>query len=104
MNGAYDVFNADLRLHKVAIGAKLFAALEGIQDQPLKTQAEIETYIDQLGFAIAGTYGGHSSCVQIETGGDEHVILDMGSGARPLGQQMIERFGVTLTSSVGQDG
>ena len=75
------------------IRAKLFAALEGIQDQPLKTQAEIETYIDQLGFAIAGTYGGHSSCVQIETSGDEHVILDMGSGARPLGQQMIERFG-----------
>jgi phosphoribosyl 1,2-cyclic phosphodiesterase len=31
--------------------------------------------------------------VQIDAGGDEFVVLDMGSGARPLGQSMIERFG-----------
>ena len=72
---------------------KLMAALESAQGQRFADRAEIEAYIDRLGFAVSGTFGGHSSCVQIESGGEEHVILDMGSGARPLGQSMIERFG-----------
>ena len=73
--------------------AKLFAALQGASGHALDSPAAIDAYIDSLGFDIAGTYGGHSSCVQIDSGGDEHVILDMGSGARPLGQAMFERFG-----------
>ena len=73
--------------------AKLLLALQGAAGRPLEQQADIEAYVDGLGFAVGGTYGGHSSCVQIETGGDEQVLLDMGSGARPCGQHMIERFG-----------
>lgn len=75
------------------IRKKLIVALEGTQGRYFDGRADIEAYIDRLGFDVAGTFGGHSSCVQIETGGDERVILDMGSGARPLGQAMIERFG-----------
>jgi len=48
---------------------------------------------DLPGWSWIGTYGGHSSCVQIDAGGEEFVVLDMGSGARPFGQSMIERFG-----------
>ena len=75
------------------IRSKLMLALQGAGGRPLDQRAEIESYLDSLSFDIVGTYGGHSSCVQIETGGDEQVILDMGSGARPCGQHMIERFG-----------
>ena len=75
------------------IRAKLLLALQEAAGRPLEQQADIEAYVDGLGFAVGGTYGGHSSCVQIETGGDEQVLLDMGSGARPCGQHMIERFG-----------
>ena len=73
--------------------AKLFAILQGAAGRTLDSPEAIDAYIDSLDFAHAGAFGGHSSCVQLDCGGDEHVILDMGSGARPLGQAMLERFG-----------
>jgi phosphoribosyl 1,2-cyclic phosphodiesterase len=76
-----------------AIRAKLAAALAGSVGHDLSSPAKIDAYLDTLGFDIAGTFGGHSSCVQVETGEAEHVILDLGSGARPLGQALLGRFG-----------
>lgn len=76
-----------------AIRAKLAAALAGSRGVDLSSPQKIDAYIDTLGFDVAGTFGGHSSCVQVETGGPEHVILDLGSGARPFGEEMIARFG-----------
>ena len=80
------------------VRAKLKTALSAAQahiaaGKPLDTAGKIEDFIDSLGFDVAGTFGGHSSCVQIDTGGTEHLICDMGSGVRPLGQQMMQRFG-----------
>lgn len=75
------------------VRGKLRAALLLAQQQPLNGPAEVDNFIDGLGFDIAGTYGGHSSCVQIDSGGSEHVILDMGTGVRALGQSILERFG-----------
>jgi phosphoribosyl 1,2-cyclic phosphodiesterase len=76
-----------------AVRAKLVQALAGSAGRDFSTPERIDAYIDSLGFDVAGTFGGHSSCVQVETGGVEHVILDLGSGARPLGQSMLARFG-----------
>lgn len=75
------------------VRAKLAAALHGAQGLDLGTPDAVERYIDGLGFDVAGTFGGHSSCVQLDTGGSEHVILDLGSGVRPLGEAMLSRFG-----------
>lgn len=76
------------------IRKKLIAALEGAIGRNLDTRAQIEHYIDhELGFDISGTFGGHSSCVEIDIQGKERVICDMGSGARPLGGDMMARFG-----------
>lgn len=75
------------------IRAKLLRALDCAQGQALETAAAREAFVDGLGFDVAGTYGGHSSCVQIDTGGPEHFILDLGTGVRPLGQHVLERFG-----------
>jgi len=89
------VTHADIR-------GKLVAALEGALltgARKLTTPAAIAAYIDnELGFDIAGTFGGHSSCVEIETSdapGGEHVICDMGSGARALGADMLARHGAS---------
>jgi phosphoribosyl 1,2-cyclic phosphodiesterase len=72
---------------------KLIAALEGAIRLKLETRPQIEHYLDhQIGFDISGTFGGHSSCVEIDIQGKEHIICDMGSGARPLGIDMISRF------------
>lgn len=76
------------------IRKKLIAALEGTIGRNLDTRAKIENYIDnELGFETKGTFGGHSSCVEIDINSHEHFICDMGSGARPLGTEMISRFG-----------
>ncbi len=76
-----------------AIRAKIRAALEGARGQQFEQPGALDAYIDGLGFEVAGTFGGHSSCVQIDSGAAEHCILDLGTGVRPLGQHMLERFG-----------
>ena len=75
------------------IRAKLIAALSGAIGRQLDTADKIAHYVDnELGFDVRGTFGGHSSCVELLTGA-EHVIFDMGSGARALGQSFLQRFG-----------
>jgi phosphoribosyl 1,2-cyclic phosphodiesterase len=76
------------------IRAKLVAALQGAAGLDLSDRDTVEAYVDhRVGFDLAGTFGGHSSCVQIETGGAEHVVLDLGTGVRPLAGHFLGRFG-----------
>jgi len=75
------------------IRAKILLALQGAQGLDLAPSGAIEAYVDKLGFDVSGTFGGHSSCLQIETGGREHIILDLGTGVRPLGQHMLAKYG-----------
>lgn len=76
---------------------KLLAAFHQAIGHKLDDAAAIKQFVDQqLGFDIAGTFGGHSSCIEIAGAGDSpssHIICDMGSGGRPLGQSMLSRFG-----------
>ncbi len=75
------------------VRAKIVLALEGAQGVDLASPSAVAAYVDQLGFDVAGTFGGHSSCLQIETRGCEHIILDLGTGVRPLGQHMLAKHG-----------
>lgn len=76
---------------------KLITAFTRAMGQQLDSTEKITSFVDhELGFDVAGTFGGHSSCVEIDAGqpeSGEHLICDMGSGARPLGQAMMSRFG-----------
>src|SRR6185295_8765842 len=72
---------------------KITAALRGASGHTLASDADVEAYVDSLAFPIGGTYGGHTSCVEIETGGPEYVLCDLGSGARPFGQAVLARHG-----------
>ena len=78
------------------VRAKIVRALEGAQGRNLSHPGAIAAYVDSLGFDVAGTFGGHSSCAQIETGGSEHFILDLGTGVRPLGAHMLARYGAAV--------
>ena len=42
-------------------------------------------------FSVAGTHGGHTPCVEIETGTGDYLVCDMGSGARPFGAHVNAR-------------
>jgi phosphoribosyl 1,2-cyclic phosphodiesterase len=72
---------------------KLLTALRGASGRVFASDAEIDTYLDSLRFPVSGTYGGHTSCVEIETGGSGYVLCDLGSGVRPFGQAAIARHG-----------
>ena len=74
------------------IRTKLKDALSGVRSEHLASPQAIDAYINGLSFATHGTYGGHSSCVAVTTN-NARVIFDMGSGARALGQHLIESHG-----------
>ena len=82
---------------------KLLATLAAARGQSLETEADRERVLAGLPFATAGTYGGHSSCVQIETGGPDYFVCDMGSGLRPFGQAAVaQRNGQQQTFHIFQ--
>jgi len=82
-------------LTAAAIRQKLQAVLREVDGRAFASEADIEGFLDGLPFAATGTYGGHSSCVQIDTGGADFVVCDMGSGLRPFGQAMMARRAAT---------
>jgi phosphoribosyl 1,2-cyclic phosphodiesterase len=62
-------------------GGRKFASLD-----------EAGAYADrELDFSLTHTFGGHTSCVEIETGGGEYFVCDMGSGARAFGEHVLAR-------------
>jgi phosphoribosyl 1,2-cyclic phosphodiesterase len=75
------------------VRGKLRQALLAASGKRFDAAAEADAFIDQLPFAVAGTFGGNSSCVEIATGGPEHVLCDMGSGARAFGNRMLATYG-----------
>ena len=80
-------------LTAAGVRKKLAAALRGASGRVFATDREIDDYLDGLDIAVAGTYGGHSPCVELEAGGKEYVLCDLGSGLRPFGQAAIARHG-----------
>jgi phosphoribosyl 1,2-cyclic phosphodiesterase len=48
-------------------------------------------FMDELPFVMKSTYGGATSCVEIEAA-DERIICDMGTGARPLGNSLFKKM------------
>jgi phosphoribosyl 1,2-cyclic phosphodiesterase len=82
-------------LTAAAVREKLVIALRGASGRTFANDRELDEYIDGLGMHVAGTYGGHTSCVQLEPGGTDYVLCDLGSGARPFAQQAMARHGAT---------
>jgi phosphoribosyl 1,2-cyclic phosphodiesterase len=85
-------------LNHKQIRAKLVTALEGAIGRGLDTPEKVASYIDDdLGFEVSGTYGGNSSCVEVEVWDPattrEHIILDLGSGVRALAGAKLARYG-----------
>jgi len=46
---------------------------------------------EHLDFSLSHTFGGHSPCVELECGGEEYFVCDLGSGARPFGAHVLAR-------------
>jgi phosphoribosyl 1,2-cyclic phosphodiesterase len=77
-----------------AVQEKLVAALVQAAGRKLDTPDRARAFVEQeLDFAVSHTFGGNTACVQIESGGPEYVLCDLGSGARPFGQAVLARHG-----------
>jgi phosphoribosyl 1,2-cyclic phosphodiesterase len=78
-----------------AVRRKVIAAVRGAAGRTFASEADLEAYVEGLGFAASGTFGGHSPCVELLTGGEEYVLCDLGTGVRPFGQGVMKRHGAT---------
>jgi phosphoribosyl 1,2-cyclic phosphodiesterase len=85
-----------------ALQRKLVAALTQAIGRGLDTPERVEAFVEhELDFAIGHTFGGNSSCVQLDHGGEEYVLCDLGSGARAFGNHVLAaRRGVPGTYHV----
>ena len=72
---------------------KVIRALRAASGRTFASDAELHAFVDGLGMPVSGSYGGHTSCVEIETGGSEYVLCDLGTGVRPFGQKVMARHG-----------
>lgn len=71
---------------------KLIAALKASNGRHFQSDAAIGNFVDtELDFPIRATYGGASSCVELDGTSDEYLVCDMGSGLREFGLEAIQR-------------
>jgi phosphoribosyl 1,2-cyclic phosphodiesterase len=67
------------------IREKIFQAIRASRSRDLATDEAIEGFIDrELPFAVRGSYGGNTSCVEIG-GGEGFILCDAGTGIRDFG-------------------
>ena len=73
---------------------KLVTALVAAAGRGLDTAGKARAFVEnELEFSISHTFGGNSSCVQLETDGPDHVLCDLGSGVRAFGNSLLATRG-----------
>ena len=77
-----------------ALQAKLVVALTLAAGRVLDTPERARAFVDrELPFELSHTFGGNSSCVQLDAGGEEYVLCDLGSGARVFANSVLAAHG-----------
>ena len=71
-----------------AVRRKIEAAARASRGVDITTEEGLEAFVDSLPFEVRGTYGGDTTCVQIDVG-DEIVVCDAGSGLRNLSGHLL---------------
>jgi phosphoribosyl 1,2-cyclic phosphodiesterase len=73
---------------------KLASAIVAASGKGLDSQEKARPWVDtELDFAVSHTFGGNSACVQLDAGGAEYVLCDLGSGVRAFGNHVSSRDG-----------
>ena len=71
---------------------EIAAALVAANGRRFADEAEARSYLEtELDFAAAHTYGGATSCVEIDVGEGAFIVCDMGSGLREFGLDSLRR-------------
>jgi phosphoribosyl 1,2-cyclic phosphodiesterase len=76
------------------VNAKIVNALVKGAQAGLTTAEKARVFCDtELRFAESRTYGGNTSCVQIDTGGPEYLLCDLGTGVREFALAALAKHG-----------
>lgn len=78
-------------LSNVNLHEKLAAAIDVALKSGLKEGDDISAFLDGLPWKMKRTAGGDTSCIEIRAG-ETILILDAGTGLRPLGQELSQRI------------
>ncbi len=71
---------------------KLIRALMAADGRRFDSDADAGAFLDEeLDFPLRATYGGDTSCVELETDSGEFILFDMGSGLRPFCIDAVQR-------------
>ena len=81
-------------LDSASIRDKLAKAIVAAAGRGLDTLDKARAWVDnELDFAVSHTFGGNSACIQLDGGGREYVLCDLGSGVRAFGSHVLARHG-----------
>lgn len=69
--------------------AKLKTILAHAHQRNLQTEAEIEAFLAELPYVLTHTTGGNTTCFEILSSRGTRVIVDLGTGARKLGWELL---------------
>lgn len=72
---------------------KARALVRAAEGRTFESEQDLEGFLDDQPFWTVSTYGGDTPCLEVGLAGDEHLMIDFGSGARRLGGAMLGRFG-----------
>jgi len=83
---------------------KIAKALVAASGQRFETTEQALSFARELPFDVGQTFGGHSSCVELEAApptGPHHdyVLCDLGSGLRTFGSSVLARHGARGTNT-----
>jgi phosphoribosyl 1,2-cyclic phosphodiesterase len=74
------------------IKQKIVESLLAAGDRTFRTRQDAQSFVEQeLPFSVSQTYGGNSSCVEIDAGSGDYILCDLGTGARPFGHHVISQ-------------
>ena len=75
-----------------AIKGKIARALVAADGRRFTDEGEAAAFVEsELDFANGGTYGGATTCVEIEAGDGSFIVCDMGTGLREFGIDAFRR-------------
>jgi anti-anti-sigma factor len=81
-------------LDAMELQRKLVAALVRATGRQLDSVDKARAFVrDELDFDVSHTFGGNSSCVQLDPGSRDYLLCDLGSGARVFGNHVLNTAG-----------
>ena len=72
------------------VSEKVVSALLGARGKDLRSESQIREFVTKvLPFHQGSTFGGNTPCARVETGSNDWLIFDGGSGLRVLGNEIM---------------